>query len=127
MRRPDMMRRRRRMLMRAKRGLSMWALMLRRSPFHQHHHLTHYLPMRPTGLLPLLCTCRLTLPSSNPCPPSKWRFRVFERDILVYVMTSTISLHVLTLLRRDSPIFKDLLTAKRGESGGRFNMRRNRP
>jgi len=69
----------------------------------------------------------LTPSSSNPSSPSKWRFRVFEKDILVYMMTSIVSLDARTLLERELPFSRDFFTAKRSENRNRFNVRRNRP
>ena len=81
-----------RMVMRVKRDPSPRALTLTMSPsLHHHPHLTHHPLLRPAGLL-LRGTCRFTLLSSNPSPPSNWRSQVFEKDTVVYVMTSIISL-----------------------------------
>ena len=119
---------RRMMLMRAKRGPSLRALMLKRSPFHhQHLPLTHLPPLRLAGLLFLRHICSLTPLSFNPSPPSNWRSCVFEKVTLVYVMTSIVFLDKWSLLSRALHIFKGLLTAKKSESDARFSMKRSEP
>ena len=93
-----------------------------KEPFHHYHS-----PIRQVGFLPLRCICCLSRPASSLSPPSKWMFRAFTRAILVFEITSIVSLGAWTLLMWRSPIFVVLLIAKRSESGGGFNVRKNKP